>query len=45
MGEQICRVLVHVAVAEYSVVMCTVRSTCNIIHDAAHVVTHNKGTP
>ena len=44
MGEIICRVLIHVAVVEYSVVMSTARPTSNIIHDASHVVTHNKCT-
>ena len=44
MGETICRVLVHVAVVEYSDVMCTARPTSNIMCDGAHVITHNKGT-
>ena len=44
MGEIICSVLLHAAVVEYSVVVCTARSTSNTICDAVHVITHNKGT-
>ena len=44
MVEIFGRVSKHVAVVEYSVVMCTAWPTSNIICDAVHAITHNKCT-
>ena len=44
MGEIFGKVLKHVAVAESSVVVCTLQSISNIICDVAHAVAHNNCT-